>query len=84
MSPNEYIWIRLNRNIYNIELMSFNRVKLRVRELAEALDVDCADVIAVCVLLKIQASSSLTSLSLDQCKMITDFYEKNEDILNNK
>ena len=56
--------------------MNFHTVKLRVKELAEALNVDCEDVIATCIILRIPASSPLTSLSIEQCKRVTDFYDK--------
>jgi len=56
--------------------MTFNPIKLRVRELALALNVDTDDVISVCMILDIQASSPLTSLSIEQCKKVTDYFEK--------
>ena len=56
--------------------MRFNTTRLRVKELAEAINVDCADVIATCILLRIPASSPLTSLSLEQCKRVTEFYDE--------
>ena len=55
--------------------MIFHTAKLRVKELAEALNIDIADVIATCIILKIPASSPLSSLSIEQCKRITEFYE---------
>ena len=55
--------------------MVFYSTKLRVKELAEALALDSADVIATCMLLKIPASSPLSSLSLEQCKQIIDYLE---------
>ncbi len=57
--------------------MNFHTARLRVKELAEALNIDSSDVIASCIILKIPASSPLTSLSIEQCKRVTDFYEKN-------
>tara|TARA_B100000579_G_C22677332_1_gene778582 strand:+ start:287 stop:484 length:198 start_codon:yes stop_codon:yes gene_type:complete len=57
--------------------MIFHTAKLRVKELAEALSVDHPEIIATCTILKIPASSSLSSLSIDQCKEIVDFLEKN-------
>ena len=56
--------------------MNFNVAKLRVKELAEALNVDCPEIIATCVLLKIPASSPLSSLSIEQSKQIIDYIEK--------
>ena len=50
---------------------------LRALELADALKVDIADLLAVCMILKINASSRLSMLSFEECKMITDYYEKN-------
>ena len=48
---------------------------LRVLELSQALTVDSADVLAVCVILKIKATSGLSMLSFEECKKITDYYE---------
>ena len=56
--------------------MVFNVARLRVKEIAEALSVDSAEVIATCTLLKIPASSPLTSLSVDQSKEIIDYIQK--------
>ena len=56
--------------------MIFHIAKLRVKELAEAISVDCPDIIATCTILKIPASSPLSSLSVDQCKQIVDYLEK--------
>ena len=56
--------------------MTFNVARLRVKELAEALSVDSPEIIATCTLLKIPASSPLSSLSLDQSKEIIDYIEK--------
>ena len=50
---------------------------LRVQELSEALDVDSSDLLAVCAILKIKATSRLSMISFDDCKKITDYYEKN-------
>ena len=58
--------------------MIFNVVRLRVKELAEALNVDPSEIIAACILLKISASSPLSSLSVEQCKEIIDYVQKNE------
>tara|TARA_B100000214_G_scaffold335176_1_gene278299 strand:+ start:390 stop:590 length:201 start_codon:yes stop_codon:yes gene_type:complete len=57
--------------------MTFNVAKLRVKEIAEALKVDSAEIIATCTLLKIPASSSLSSLSVDQSKEIIDYVQQN-------
>ena len=50
---------------------------LRVLELSEALNVDSSDLLAICAILKFKASSRLSILSFDECKIITDYYEKN-------
>ena len=50
---------------------------LRVLELSEALKVDSADLLAVCAILKFKASSRLSMLSFEECKMIADYYENN-------
>ena len=48
---------------------------LRVVELSEALTFDSADLLAVCAILKIKATSRLSMLSFEECKKITDYYE---------
>ena len=48
---------------------------LRVMELSEALNVDTSDLLAVCAILKIKATSKLSMLSFNECKKITDYYE---------
>ena len=50
---------------------------LRVLELSEALNVSSSDILAVCAILKFNASSRLSMLSFDECKEITDYFEKN-------
>ena len=50
---------------------------LRVLELSEALNVDSLDLLAVCAILKFKASSKLSMLTFEECKLITDYYEKN-------
>jgi len=49
---------------------------LRVLELSEALNVDSSDLLAVCAILKIKATSRLSMLSFEECKRITDFFYK--------
>tara|TARA_Y100001968_G_scaffold288383_1_gene290596 strand:+ start:503 stop:712 length:210 start_codon:yes stop_codon:yes gene_type:complete len=56
--------------------MNFNVARLRVKELAEALSVDSPEIIATCALLKIPASSPLSSLSVEQSKEIIDYIQK--------
>ena len=56
--------------------MTFNKAKLRVKELAEAMGIDCPEIIATCIVLKIPATSPLTTLSVDQCKEIIDYLKK--------
>jgi len=48
---------------------------LRVLELSEALKVDSADLLAVCTILKLKATSRLSILTFEECKQITDYYE---------
>ena len=50
---------------------------LRVLELSEALNVDSSDLLAVCAILKINATSRLSTLSFKESKKITDYYENN-------
>ena len=50
---------------------------LRVLELSDALNVDSADLLAVCNIFNFKASSRLSILSFEECKIITDYYEKN-------
>ena len=56
--------------------MIFNVARLRVKELARALSVDSDEIIATCVILKIPASSPLSSLSLEQSKVIIDYIQR--------
>ena len=58
--------------------MNINVAKLRVKELAEILNVDYPEIIATCVLLKIPASSPLSSLSIEQSKQIIDHIQKTD------
>ena len=57
--------------------MTFHIAKLRVKELAEALKIDSSEIIATCTILKIPASSPLSTLSVDHCKDIVDYLENN-------
>ena len=50
-------------------------MKLRVKEIAEALDTEVSDIIAICAILKLPANSSISSLSIENAKKITDYYE---------
>ena len=62
--------------LYNLEKDSLILMKgLRVLELSEALNVDSSDILAVCAILKIKATSRLSILSFEECKKITDYYE---------
>ena len=65
------------------QIMVFHKAKLRVKELAEALSVDTPEIIATCSLLKIPASSPISSLSVDQCKEIIDYINIYNKKLNN-
>ena len=58
--------------------MVFHKAKLRVKELAEALSVDSPEIITICILLKIPASTPLSSLSVDQCKDIIEYLQKDK------
>tara|TARA_Y100001968_G_scaffold306109_1_gene322632 strand:- start:493 stop:771 length:279 start_codon:yes stop_codon:yes gene_type:complete len=81
------IIIKYSYNKKNIDLlrskifMSFRTAKLRVKELANALELDSPKIIATCTLLKIPASSSLSILSVDQCKEIIEYLKKEEPLL---
>ncbi len=50
---------------------------LRVLELANALEADSSDIIAICTILGLKATSRLSTLSFEDCKKITDYYENN-------
>ena len=56
--------------------MSFNVARLRVKEIAVALNVDSPEIIATCTLLKIPASSPLSSLSVEQSKEVIEYIQK--------
>jgi len=49
---------------------------LRVLELAKALDADYSEIIAICAILNLPATSRLSTLSFEDCKKITDYYEE--------
>ncbi len=51
-------------------------MKIRVNELAKALNVDTSDVIAVCTILDLPVTSRISSLSLLDAKRVTDYYEE--------
>ena len=52
---------------------------LRVLELSKALETDYSDILAICAILKLNATSRLSTLSFEDCKKITDYYqEKNK------
>ena len=48
---------------------------LRVLELSEALNVNSSDLLVICSILKIKATSRLSMLSFEECKKITDYCE---------
>tara|TARA_B100000575_G_C22884465_1_gene515088 strand:- start:56 stop:226 length:171 start_codon:yes stop_codon:yes gene_type:complete len=48
---------------------------LRVLELAKALEADHSDILAICAVLNLTATSRLSILSFEDCKKITDYYE---------
>ena len=48
---------------------------LRVLELSKALNTDSSDLLAVCAILKINATSKLSMISFEECKQITEYYE---------
>ena len=56
--------------------MISNAARLRVKELADALGVGSPEIIAACALLKIPASSPLTSLSVEESKEIIDYIQE--------
>ena len=51
---------------------------LRVLELAEALGTETSDVLSICVILNLNATSRLSMLSFEDCKKVTDYYENNK------
>ena len=55
--------------------MVFHIAKLRVKELANELEVDYPEIIAICTILQIPATSPLSILSVDQCKEIINYLE---------
>lgn len=50
---------------------------LRVLELSEALNVSTEDLLSICAILELKATSRLSMLSFEDCKIISDYYEKN-------
>tara|TARA_Y100001968_G_C18877024_1_gene489894 strand:+ start:247 stop:414 length:168 start_codon:yes stop_codon:yes gene_type:complete len=53
-------------------------MKLRVNELAKALNADEADILAICAILKLPVNSRISSLTIENAKKITDYYELNQ------
>ena len=53
---------------------------LRVIELAEALQKDTSDILAICAIIRLKATSRLSMISFEDCKKITDYYEQNQSI----
>ena len=51
---------------------------LRVLELAEALNAETSDVISICTILNLNATSRLSMISFEDCKKITDYFENNK------
>ena len=51
---------------------------LRVLELAEALGTDTSEVISICTILNLNATSRLSMISFEDCKKITDYFENNK------
>ena len=51
---------------------------LRVLELAEALGAETSDIISICTILSLNATSRLSMLSFEECKKITDYFENNK------
>ena len=49
---------------------------LRVNELAKALNKDTSEVLYACIILNLNATSKISLLSFDECKKITDFFDK--------
>ena len=59
-----------------VQVFIFKILKgLRVLELAQALEADYSDIIAICAILNITATTRLSTLSFEDCKKITDYYE---------
>ena len=56
--------------------MVFHIAKLRVKELAKILEVDYPEIIAICTLLQIPATSPISILTIDQCKEIIHYLKK--------
>ena len=50
---------------------------LRILELSVALNVECSDLLVICAILKFKATSRLSMLTFEECKLISDYYEKN-------
>ena len=51
---------------------------LRVLELAEALGAETSDVISICSILNLNATTRLSMLSFEDCKKVTDYFENNK------
>tara|TARA_B100000700_G_C14489118_1_gene598736 strand:- start:263 stop:454 length:192 start_codon:yes stop_codon:yes gene_type:complete len=54
------------------------KMKLRVKELSEALNVDSSEILAICALLNIPATTRISSMTIQDAKKITDHYDKQD------
>ena len=73
LGKNAAHWFKVLDNLENDFFIEMKG--LRVLELSEALNVDSSDLLAVCTILKIKATSRLSMLSFQECKKITVYYE---------
>jgi len=55
--------------------MRMDRLDMRILELAEELKVEISDMIAVCILLEIPASSRISCLTKDHIEQLVHYYE---------
>ena len=63
------------RNQLPLIFITSNQMNLRVNELAKALDAEESDVLAICTLLKLPVTSRISSMSIENAKKVTDYYE---------
>ena len=56
-------------------------MKLRIKEIAEALDLDSSDILATCAMLNIPATSRISSLTINDAKRVTDYYQEKNNVI---
>tara|TARA_Y100001968_G_C19104796_1_gene594335 strand:+ start:263 stop:430 length:168 start_codon:yes stop_codon:yes gene_type:complete len=51
-------------------------MKIRINELAKALKTDTSDILAICAILNVSATTKISSLTIEEAKQVTDYFQK--------